>query len=160
VIFLTNHLLYYCGKVRLCLSGIVASMAHYSSPRWYTIMEQQWNNIDRRKLKNSEKNLSYCHSVHQFYWTDQGANPGHYSEKPVTNCLRCGTAWWIIYMIFHQEGWIKPNIILFSTHLTDNVLIISIYLHFKMFYVYFHLKLNLRITSETFLNPESMTKMW
>jgi hypothetical protein len=27
-------------------------------------MEQQWNDIDRRKPKDSEKNLSQCHFVH------------------------------------------------------------------------------------------------
>jgi hypothetical protein len=28
-------------------------------------MEQQWNNTDRGKLKDSEKNLSQCHFVHK-----------------------------------------------------------------------------------------------
>jgi hypothetical protein len=27
-------------------------------------MEQQWNDIDREKPKNSEKNLSQCHFAH------------------------------------------------------------------------------------------------
>jgi hypothetical protein len=27
-------------------------------------MEEQWNDTDRGKLKNSEKNLSQCHVVH------------------------------------------------------------------------------------------------
>jgi hypothetical protein len=27
-------------------------------------MEQRWNDIDRGKLKDSEKNLSECHFVH------------------------------------------------------------------------------------------------
>jgi hypothetical protein len=28
-------------------------------------MEQQWNDIDRRKLKNLEKILSQCHFAHK-----------------------------------------------------------------------------------------------
>jgi hypothetical protein len=30
----------------------------------YEYGEPWWNDIDRRKLKNSEENLSQCHSVH------------------------------------------------------------------------------------------------
>jgi Zn-finger protein len=30
----------------------------------FLVMEHQWNEIDRGKLKNSEKNLSQCHFVH------------------------------------------------------------------------------------------------
>jgi hypothetical protein len=28
-------------------------------------MEQKWNDIDRRSVKGSEKNLYHCHFVHQ-----------------------------------------------------------------------------------------------
>jgi hypothetical protein len=30
----------------------------------YEYEEPQWNDSDNEKLKNSEKNLSQCHSVH------------------------------------------------------------------------------------------------
>jgi hypothetical protein len=36
-------------------------------------IEQWWNDIDRDKLKDSEKNLSQCHFVHHKYHLD--ANP-------------------------------------------------------------------------------------
>jgi hypothetical protein len=48
---------------------------------------------DGRKLKNSEENLSQCHSVHhKSHWTDLEMNPGCGSEKPATNRLSYGMA--------------------------------------------------------------------
>jgi hypothetical protein len=32
---------------------------------FFRVMEHRWNEIDRRKPKYSEKNLSQCHFVHQ-----------------------------------------------------------------------------------------------
>jgi hypothetical protein len=48
----------------------------------------QWNDIDRAKPKNSEKNLSH----HKSHWIDLGANPGRRGERPATNRLSHGTA--------------------------------------------------------------------
>jgi hypothetical protein len=36
----------------------------------YGYGEQQWNSIDRGKPKNSEKNLSQCHFVHNKFYMD------------------------------------------------------------------------------------------
>jgi hypothetical protein len=48
-----------------------------------------WNDIDRGKPKNSEKNLYQCHFVyHKSHWID----PGRRGERPATNCLSHGTA--------------------------------------------------------------------
>jgi hypothetical protein len=53
----------------------------------------QWNDIDRGKPKNSEKNPSQCHFVHhKSHWIDLGMNPGHHGERPVTNLLSHGMA--------------------------------------------------------------------
>jgi hypothetical protein len=56
-------------------------------------MEQQWNDIDRGTLKNSEKYLSQFHlSTTNPTQTDHGVKPGLHREKPMTNHLNCGTA--------------------------------------------------------------------
>jgi hypothetical protein len=36
----------------------------------YEYEEPRWNDIDRGKLKNSERNLSQCHFVHQISYMD------------------------------------------------------------------------------------------
>jgi hypothetical protein len=53
-------------------------------------MEQQLNDIYRGKPKNSEKNLSRCHSVDNK--SVMGVNSGLRGEKTVTNRLRYDTA--------------------------------------------------------------------
>jgi hypothetical protein len=51
-------------------------------------MEQQWNDNDREKSKNLEKNLFQRHFVHQKSCIDYpGVNPSLYTEKLATNCL-------------------------------------------------------------------------
>jgi hypothetical protein len=51
-------------------------------------MEQRWNDIDREKSKNSEKNLTQSNlAQHRSDWIVLTANPGHRGENPVTN--RC-----------------------------------------------------------------------
>jgi hypothetical protein len=48
----------------------------------------RWNDIDRGKPKDSEKNLSQCNFVHhKSQWIDQGANQGRRGERPATNLL-------------------------------------------------------------------------
>jgi hypothetical protein len=44
--------------------GCLLTIAYYAFPRWYEFGERRWNDIDRGKPKNSEKNLSLCHFVH------------------------------------------------------------------------------------------------
>jgi hypothetical protein len=52
-----------------------------------------WNDTDRGKPKNLEKNLSQCHFVHhKSHWIDLEANPGRHSERPATNRLSYGMA--------------------------------------------------------------------
>jgi hypothetical protein len=44
--------------------GWLLMLAYYAFPRLYEFGERRRNDIDRGKPKNSEKNLSQCHSVH------------------------------------------------------------------------------------------------
>jgi hypothetical protein len=57
-------------------------------------MEQRWNDLDRGKPKDSEKNVSQCQYVHttNATWTDLDANPGLRVEKPVIDRLCYGVA--------------------------------------------------------------------
>jgi hypothetical protein len=60
--------------VTCCLAR---AFAHLMGRR-YMSMEQWWNDIDRAKRKNSEKNLSQCHFVHYKFHVDwPGDKPGH-----------------------------------------------------------------------------------
>jgi hypothetical protein len=44
--------------------GCLLTLAYYAFPRWYEFGDRRWNDTDRGKPKNSEKNLSQCHFVH------------------------------------------------------------------------------------------------
>jgi hypothetical protein len=44
--------------------GCLLTLAYYAFPRRYEFGERRWNDIDRGKSKNWEKNLSQCHFVH------------------------------------------------------------------------------------------------
>jgi hypothetical protein len=46
------------------LGCLLFTLAYYAFPRRYEFGERRWNDIDRGKPKNSEKNLSQCHFVH------------------------------------------------------------------------------------------------
>jgi hypothetical protein len=56
-------------------------------------MEERWNDIDRVKLKDSERNLSQCYFMHhRTIWIAVVSIPGLPCEKPATNRLSSGTA--------------------------------------------------------------------
>jgi hypothetical protein len=57
--------------------GCLLTLAYYVFPRWYEFGERRWNDIDRGKPKNSEKNLSQYHCVHHKSHIDwPGREPG------------------------------------------------------------------------------------
>jgi len=59
----------------------------------YVYDELRWNNIDRRKPKNSEINPCQCYFFrHKSYMDRPGREPGLRRERPATNCLSHGTA--------------------------------------------------------------------
>jgi hypothetical protein len=67
--------------------------------------EPLWNDIDRGKQKNSEKNLSQCHFVYNIsIQSDPGANPSQCGERPATNRLSHSTAWKIDFLIFKYSA--------------------------------------------------------
>jgi hypothetical protein len=55
-------------------------------------MEQRWNDTDREKQKDSEKNLSQHHFVHHKSHPALGANRGLRGKKLATNRLSYGTS--------------------------------------------------------------------
>jgi len=58
---------------------------------WLMNMEHWRNDIDRRKRKQPEKNLSHCYSVHHKAQTDwPQIEPDLHSEKPVATHLSHG----------------------------------------------------------------------
>jgi hypothetical protein len=57
----------------------------------YEYGQPWWNDIDRADPKNSEKNLSQCHFVHQNSHMDRPrCKPGLFIERPAANCLNHG----------------------------------------------------------------------
>jgi hypothetical protein len=69
--------------------------AYCSSPddRLYEYGEPRWNDIDRGKLKASEKTSpSATLSTENPTWTDPAANPGLCGERPASNHLGHGVA--------------------------------------------------------------------
>jgi hypothetical protein len=71
----------------LCNCGANRPIIHHPDDTWVN-MDQRWNNTDRGKPKDSEKNLSQCHFVHhKSHWTDLGARSGSHGEKPANSCL-------------------------------------------------------------------------
>jgi hypothetical protein len=69
---LESALLLLLQKGRLCLYGTAATNGlTVQVPDDIRVnTEQQWNDSDRGKLKNSEKNLSQCHFVHHKFHID------------------------------------------------------------------------------------------
>ncbi|KDR16776.1 hypothetical protein L798_09305 [Zootermopsis nevadensis] len=56
-------------------------------------MGHQWNDTDKEKLKDSEKNVSMCHFVHHKSNMDcPGSDLALHSGKPATNLLCYGIA--------------------------------------------------------------------
>jgi hypothetical protein len=56
--------------------GCLVTLAYYAFPIWYEFGERRWNDIDRGKPKNSEKNLSQCHFVHKSHMDWPGREHG------------------------------------------------------------------------------------
>jgi hypothetical protein len=56
--------------------------------------ERRWDDTDREKPNDLEKNLSQCHFVrHKSHiYIYPGTNPGLHAERPATNDLSHGTA--------------------------------------------------------------------
>jgi hypothetical protein len=52
-------------RIRLCTAGTNGSIVHPPDD-----MKPRWNDIDREKSKNSEKNMSHCHFVHHKSYMD------------------------------------------------------------------------------------------
>jgi hypothetical protein len=57
-------------------------------------VERRWNDTDKGKLNDSERNLSHCHSAQYRSHVNiaLGANPSFGGEKSATNLLGYGTA--------------------------------------------------------------------
>jgi hypothetical protein len=70
---------YCCERERLCLYGTSAAngpIVHPLDDTWVNT-EQRWNDIDRGKPRDSEKNLSQCHFVnHKSHMNCSGREPG------------------------------------------------------------------------------------
>jgi hypothetical protein len=62
----------------------------------YEYGELQWNDIDRLKQKNSERNPSVNLSTTNSTWTDLGINLGLYGERLATNQLSHGMAFYYV----------------------------------------------------------------
>jgi hypothetical protein len=58
------HIFPECGVGLVPKRGCLLTLAYYVVPRLYEFGERRWNDIDRGKQKNSEKNLSQCHFAH------------------------------------------------------------------------------------------------
>jgi hypothetical protein len=69
-------------------------------PKWYINMKPRWNDIERGKPKNSEKNLSQCHCSTQI---PRVLNSDLQGERPATNRLSYGTAFQVRYCISKYE---------------------------------------------------------
>jgi hypothetical protein len=83
----------------------------------YESGEPWWNDINRRKPKNLEKDLSQCHlSTTNPTWIDPGANLGVYGVRPVTNHLSHGTAFSGVLVQLSWNLMIVVNIFIKKKH--------------------------------------------
>jgi hypothetical protein len=67
----------------------------------YEYGEPQWNDSDRVRPKNSEKNLSATLSIKNPTCTDPGTNPGLRGRRPVTDSLSHETLFVELLYLLH-----------------------------------------------------------
>jgi hypothetical protein len=82
---------FFVDEMSPCLSTAATSGPIVVPKMLYMSMEPRWNDIDKGKLKNSEKNLFQCHFVHH---KSQMDSSGHYpGERRAINHLSHGTTY-------------------------------------------------------------------
>jgi hypothetical protein len=87
----TKHVVVYVDGVRPCLWTVATNGPIVYPQVTYDYGEPQWNDIDRGKPKNSEKNLSQSHFIHDkshIDWAGRERRP----DRPAINRLNHDTA--------------------------------------------------------------------
>jgi hypothetical protein len=87
--------------------------------KWMNV-EHLWNDIGR-KQKQSEKNLSQCHSVHKPHTDWPQTEPGLCSEKPVDNHVSHGT----VPITSSSEAFTTDLILMYHEYFSDKKYILK-----------------------------------